>query len=672
MAVLEQIRVKFGVLISVIIALALLSFIIDPSTIESALQTMSSKYDVGKINGKSVSYTDFLDDVDRFTTINELITGSSVQSEEQRVQINNAAWQELVDKYLFVDQAKKAGLTVGKDELLALTTGEMVSPVLAQNQVFMDENGMFSREAFVNFVNSVDTDPSGQLRAYWQYLQNTMFAQQYYTKYGSLFAASDYQNPLLLQKTIAENNETANVDFVLVPFGYTPDSTIVVADKEIKDYYAAHKKFFKQAASRELEYVVFEVRPSESDIEAVNNSIAAIYEDFAATDNVKNFLTKNSDRGYTEYWFRDGELSTISSQVSTFVNENKPGAVSPIVQDGDSFFAVKVLAEAMIPEQIEVRAMGVLETEITDSLLTALRLTEPMSLTQTYMIPGCESLLTADLNKPQIIKTAQNGNVLCEVVEKSELVSKKQVAILEKQIVASKETINGYYSQANKFSSLAGKKYDGYRKAVDSLGVYSHPVSNVLESTNVYGSIDNAKEITRWAFEAKKGNVSEIFTINNNYFIVATLTNIHNEGTASLKEVAAGIRERLYSEKLAAAKEAEVAAKIAGKTDLEEIAEVLGTTVSNQEAVTFSSVSNQGLDPAFLGAVASAEVGKVSKPVAGTLGIYVFRVNGRDMGSFYTEDDAKTFAAQIGQYNAQMILPVMSEDKVTDNRARFF
>ena len=37
MAVLEKIRVKFGLVISIIIALALLSFIIDPSTLESAL-----------------------------------------------------------------------------------------------------------------------------------------------------------------------------------------------------------------------------------------------------------------------------------------------------------------------------------------------------------------------------------------------------------------------------------------------------------------------------------------------------------------------------------------------------------------------------------------------------------------------------------------------------------
>ena len=114
MALLEKIRVKFGIVISVIIALALLSFIIDPGTLESALNSMSSKYDVGKIDGKRISYNEFQSEIDKFTTINELMTGSSAQSEQMQEQIRNAAWQELVDKYMFVGNAQDAGIHVGE------------------------------------------------------------------------------------------------------------------------------------------------------------------------------------------------------------------------------------------------------------------------------------------------------------------------------------------------------------------------------------------------------------------------------------------------------------------------------------------------------------------------------------------------------------------------------
>ena len=215
MAVLEKIRVKFGLAISIIIALALLSFIIDPGTLESALNSMSSKYDVGQIAGKNISYTDFQADVDRYTTINELLSGST-RTEETQKQIRNAAWQELLDKYMFVKNAKEAGVTVGEDEMLSLMSGEYVSPAMAQNAIFMDESGNFSADRVKAFVQNVDTDESGQLRTYWNYLQNSVHNQQYYAKYGALFAASGMDNVLQRARSVEEGNTTANVDYCLV------------------------------------------------------------------------------------------------------------------------------------------------------------------------------------------------------------------------------------------------------------------------------------------------------------------------------------------------------------------------------------------------------------------------------------------------------------------------
>ena len=41
----------------------------------------------------------------------------------------------------------------------------------------------------------------------------------------------------MLKNAIAENNNTTNVDFVMVPFGFEQDSTVVVSGAEIKDFY---------------------------------------------------------------------------------------------------------------------------------------------------------------------------------------------------------------------------------------------------------------------------------------------------------------------------------------------------------------------------------------------------------------------------------------------------
>lgn len=674
MAVLQKIRVKFGIAISIIIALALLSFIIDPTTLDSALKSMSAKYDVGRIAGKSVSYTDYQAEVERYDDISEMMSGTSVKNEQQQEQIRNSAWQGLIDKYLFVKNAKAAGINVGEAEMIDLTTGDMVSPVLAQNYAFAGEDGQYDPNALVNFVQNVESDATGRLRNLWNYLQNTVYTQQFYAKYGSLFTQSDIQNPLMLKRAIAENNTTSNVDFVMVPFGFVEDSTIVVSSAEIKKYYADHKDFFKQNASRDAEYVVFEVKPSEADITAANEAMSELYDEFATTDNVKNFLMKNSDRSLNEYWYKTGELSTVSKAVSDFVDQASAGQVSTILSDGNTFYGVRVLAEAQRPESINVRILSAqTETEISDSLVTALRLNEPFSMTQASTVPGCEVLFDAELNTPMFVKTNMYGQLLCEVTSRGEKVNMKQVAIYEKTALASKETFNNYYSQANKFATIANGSYENYKAAVDTMGVYSHVMNNVTEATSSFGAIDNAKEVTRWIFDNKPGKVSNIITVNNNFFFVTTVKGIHKEGYAPVEDVASSIRTRLYSDKLAEKKTAEVAEKIAGKTDLQSIAEALGTTVSSQSDIAFASMKSQGLDPAFIGALSGAPEGKLCGPVAGAIGVYVFQVTGRDTGAFYTEDDAANYQAQKNQYLSQMIVPVMMQQAdVKDNRARFY
>ena len=655
MAVLETIRVKFGILITVLIAVALLSFIIDPTTLQSVSSSMSSKYDVGNIDGKAISYTDFQAELDKFTTINEISTGSSAKNEEQQQAINNAAWQSLIDQYLFIKNAKKAGLNVGEEEMLAMMSGEMDSPVFTQNPTFYDENGMFSKQRLLEFVDYISTDETGRLKMFWEYIQNTAITQEYYSKYMSLFNQSNFTNPLMLANQVAENNNTFNVEFVMVPFGYAKDTTVVVSDSEIKKYYESHKKFYKQNASRDIEYVVFEVVPSADDIAAANQALTEVYDEFVAAEKLKTFLLANSDRQYDAHWYREGELNSVAKVVNDYAFGNNNG-VSQVLSEGDSFYAVRVMESANVPEQVYVKFAQA------DSLLDA---AEPQWIPQT---PGFEDLMT--VKKGQ--RTTINGMVF-QVLDTKDAAPRKRVAVLEKKAVAGKETVNSYYTKANTLATMSAGKYESFRKAVDSLGVYAHPVNKMLESSDRLGSVEDTKEVTRWAFEAKKGQVSNIITVNNNYFIVAALKGIHKEGYTPVNEVSAQISSMLYQDKLAEKKEAEIAEKIAGLEDMQAIAEALGTTVSTKEGIAFSSMSSQGLDPKFIGSASVAEDGKICGPVAGNIGVYVYKVTGRDTGAFFTEDDAKTRNAQMAQYASQMVVPTMADDaEVKDNRARFF
>lgn len=654
MAVLETIRVKFGILISVLIAVALLSFIVDFGTIQS-LSSTSSKYDVGEIDGKSISYTDFQAEIEKITAISEM-NGNPVQGDEALAMVRQQAWQQFVNEYLFIPSAKAAGFNVGEEEMYQLLSGEMLSGFLMQ--MFQ---GQLNKELLVEIEAQVEADETGRMRLFWDNLLETVYTDQFYTKYQSLFAKSSFNNALAVAEQVKDNNTTFDVEFVVVPFGFTQDSTIVVSDKEIKDYYTAHKDNFKQIASRDIEYIVIDIVPSADDVTAANNAIAAVYDEFVAAENMKTFLLSKSERQLEKRWYKAGELNTLSSEVEAFVNSARVGDVSPIFQNGNSFYAVKVMESAQVPEQVQVKytQAGV------EGAAEALAAAEPQWISQ---MDGFEDLMTTAKGQQITI----NG-MLFEVVDTKDVVLKKRVAILEKTAQPSDATRSACYAKANSVASKAGGKLEGFKKAVEEDGLYAHPYNRMPESANRLGSVEHTKEVTRWAFEAKVGQVSGIISIDNKYYVVAALKGIHKEGYTPVEEVAARIKPVLYQEKAAAKKTAEVAEKINGLTDLAAVAEALGTTVSTKEDVTFASFTSAGLDNKFIGAASVAEVGALNGPLQGNTGVYVYVVTDRSEGAFFTEDDAALREQQMSYSALQMLLPVMMDQaEVKDNTARFY
>ena len=695
MAALETIRTKFGIGASLIIAFGLLLFLVNPSDIIQTIQSASSKYDVGKINGKSISYQDFEQEVKALADVSEMLTGQSASSEQAQRQTREMAWNNLVDRYLVIPTIEKAGLKVGQQEQIDLFIGDEISPVLSSTGLFLDENRNFSPALVRDFMENVSSDESGRGVMLRNYLQNAVRSNRYNEKYIGLFNAASYVNSLESQNAVAENNTTADVSFVMVPNTYYPlDSTVVVNAAEIQKFYDAHKDNFRQKATRDIEYVVYEVTPSAKDIEAQNAEFVTLYDEFSTADNVRSFLQRNSDRQWSDSWYKGGDLRTVNQDIDTFVAENNSG-VSPIYKSGETFYAARIMETANVPDSVYVRHImlqGADARHLADSLLGVLgkgnfsTLAALYSLdqgnaadgeqgnlgwmTQNAMIPGFESVLTAPVGKPYIVNTVY-GTHIVEVTKTTKPVAKKKVAVFEKATLPSKETYAEIYNKANILAVRTAGKYANYKAACDSTGIYSRSMT-INEGTDTYGSIGHAKEVTRWAFDNKPGKASGIITVDNNYFFVVAVKDAHKEGYAKVSEVAENIRTQLYREKYSEKHCKDVADKIAGLTSLDAIADKLGSTVSNLSDVSFSTNSAPTTEPSFIGAVAAAKEGVITGPVAGIMGTYVFQVNSRETGAFYTEDDAKAAQARMDSYHAQMLLPLMMDKTVDDNRARFY
>ena len=366
MAVLEKLR-GWGIVLSILVALPLLLFIIDPSQIMSAVQSFSSKYDVGKIGGKKVSYTEFQTETDRLSKVYEMISGNSTSGEEQQNQIREEVWNSYVMDNLFLKNARAAGINVGSKEIVDLASGENLSPIVQQ---------LFgNKENVVDFVRSISEDESGRASVIWEYVKKQVSDAQYMSKYNSLFVNSDYLNSLTIARMISDNNITSDVEYVMVPYTFATDSTVVVSSEEIQKYYKDHKKDFSQKATREIEYTLFEVKPSDKDRAEARAAFEKLYDEFSTTDKVKAFIQQNSYYSYTDKYFKGGDLRSLNRQVDECVGGNDAG-VSEIIEDGDNLYAVRILGTAQIPDNIDLSLIvlaGAKAKHDADSLLNVLK-----------------------------------------------------------------------------------------------------------------------------------------------------------------------------------------------------------------------------------------------------------------------------------------------------------
>ena len=79
------------------------------------------------------------------------------------------------------------------------------------------------------------------------------------------------------------------------------------------------------------------------------------------------------------------------------------------------------------------------------------------------------------------------------------------------------------------------------------------------------------------------------------------------------------------------------------------------------------------MDPKFIGAVAGAAENTLVGPVVGEIGVYYFVVKGKEVGAFYTEDDAKARNAQLFNSISRVVPAIITEGaEITDTRYKFF
>ena len=147
------------------------------------------------------------------------------------------------------------------------------------------------------------------------------------------------------------------------------------------------------------------------------------------------------------------------------------------------------------------------------------------------------------------------------------------------------------------------------------------PAVDVQQGSERLANLKQSRQIVRWAFQAKEGDVSDVFECDN-LIIVAALTKASDEEYRSLEEA----NDELENEIIQTKKADKIAADIAGKS-LEDIAASINAEVDSAQNINAASyyLGSAGMEPAVTAAAAALNEGEVSAPVKGNRGVFVLK-----------------------------------------------
>ena len=147
MASLNTLRTKFGVVLSIVIALALLAFIF---SLRTDMGFSNNDPKVGVINGDKIRYSEYLNEYETVKANN----GGSEADEQQADAMANAAWQGLIAKHMLLPGFEKMGIEVSEAERMSMLSGEHPSQVYYS--AFADpQTGEYRPEAISSFLSPV-------------------------------------------------------------------------------------------------------------------------------------------------------------------------------------------------------------------------------------------------------------------------------------------------------------------------------------------------------------------------------------------------------------------------------------------------------------------------------------------------------------------------------------
>ncbi|HRG23892.1 MAG TPA: SurA N-terminal domain-containing protein [Chitinophagaceae bacterium] len=673
MSIIQDIRDKYAKLTVVLIALALVGFILtDYFAGKSRGMVGGPSNTVGVVNGKKILFEDFSKKV---TQAEENMKAQGYPPAAASQQALDQAWSQEINQAILSDEFEKLGIAVGRKELGDILYGQNAPQDIKQQ--FTDEktgqfNAALAKQNIDQKLKSGTAEEKANINAYINQLVNLRMADKFF----SLMSGTINFPKWMIEKQNAENAQMARISLVRETYASIPDSSIKVEDSEIEAFVSKNKKLFKQAETRSISFVSFSAAPSAKDSAATLSSLVTLRDRFASSDSIAQFLAGEGAQYFDAYV--SGNAIQIPVKDSIF--KLPVGGVYGPYLDANSYVLAKMIGVRVLPDSVKCRHVlvstnlqqGGVDDSIASRRIDSIKLAINSganwdSMVQKYNPPSDGSrqnkgemtfssteiqgpnfarefgqfiLLDGKVGERKVVKTSF-GYHFIEIMSAIKPSTHYKVAYLPKEIIASQETDNAALNEANSFAAESTdlKSFDDtYEKKLKAKGFQKGIATDILRaSTSIRGLENASRSFVKDIYAAKRGEVLKPERVDNSY-VVAVVTEALEEGTMSTARArAAGAETEVRVKK----KGELLKKKIGTVTTLEDAIAKLGG-LKQIEPIDSLRIygSNLSYEPKVIGAAFNpANKGKVVPEVLiGKQGVYVIRVEDQSSTAVPAED----------------------------------
>ena len=658
MSVLQTLRERAGALLAVVIGVSLLFFILGDFLGGGGGQTKKMKdyYEIAEIGGRSISYQEYDERLQNLIEIYKL-SGTTNITEEMSESIREDIWNKMIMEEILGEEFNNIGLGVSADEVESMVLGDEPHPIV--QQLFANrETGVLDKSFLLNFLRSTEYDP--QARAYWLFFENEIVDEKISAKFNTLVSKGLYVTSRQAEFEHQLTSRNVDFSFIMKQYSTVPDSVVSISRSDLEKYYNDHREEYRQEARRSMEYVEFEVVPSETDVLNTEEGINELVDEFRETETPVQFINLSSDSRHNEVYL---SLDEVPEMIRDFVGEENTEDVYGPYLENETYKLARLVDVANRPDSVHARHILIspnayrnmeMANNEADSLMQLIRSGESFeALAMEFSDDQGSAQLGGDLgwfeegmmvapfnnacfegNKGDLVLVESDfGYHIIEILDQGGSSRKYHVGIIERAIQPSSATYQEKYAEASRFAG-SNNTYQKFNNAIAEEGLNKKLATDIAPDQKTLPGLESPRPLIMALYESEENDIvldnseQAVFELGDK-FLVAYCTDVKEEGYAKLRDVESEVSFAVLREKKAEKISSDLAQQAQDLDNIEDIASALDLRINEATNVNFSSFSipAAGVEPAVIAAASSAGEGFLSGPIKGNNGVFIISVN---------------------------------------------